>query len=96
MSEQLPLEQDYSPDPNFQQYDNWILTVGELKEQLRCRSDDTLIRISARGKTLFGDRINVTLPIESIGNAGLIDYNGEERNLIYLCGVGYPQKGTKE
>lgn len=83
--EQLNLDSQYDPEPNLKTYSRWILTVGQLREALSTKSDDTLVRISFRGQTPMGSHIDVSMPIQVIGNSSeLVD--GEKMNLIYLSG----------
>lgn len=83
--EQLNFDSQYDPEENFKTYTNWILTVGELQEALSCHSDDTLVKLAFRGETPMGTPINVSMPIQSIGNSS--EYvDGEKKNLIYING----------
>lgn len=61
--------------------------AGDLKQRLAVYSDDTQVRLDFRGKTPFGELIDVSMPIECIGNSCTYD-NGERKNLIYISGNG--------
>lgn len=59
------------------------MTVGQLKERLHIYPDDTQIRTSFRGVTPMGTPIDVSMPIQTIGN-GCEFVDGEQKLLIYL------------
>ncbi|MPM95128.1 hypothetical protein SDC9_142279 [bioreactor metagenome] len=84
---QLSLASEFHAEPNLKTYNGWILTVGDLKRKLAVYSDETQVRLDFRGKTPFGELIDVSMPIECIGNSCTYD-NGERKNLIYISGNG--------
>lgn len=85
MSQQLNFDSHYDPEYNANTYSKWILTVGQLRETLATWSDDTLVKISFRGKTPMGVPIDVSMPIQVIGN-GCEFIDGEKKNLVYISG----------
>lgn len=85
---QSSLNSDYHPEPNFKTYTGWILTVGDLMEKLRIRNPEDRVRLSFRGLTPFGEVIDISLPIECIGNSCEYTETGERVNLIYINGHG--------
>ena len=87
MNEQTSLNSGFHAEPNFKVYNGWILTVGDLKRKLAVYNDDTQVRLDFRGTTPFGERIDISMPIECIGNSCIYE-NGERKNLIYISGNG--------
>ena len=87
MNEQTSLNSGFHAEPDFKVYTGWILTVGELKKKLAVYNDHDQVRLDFRGKTPFGELIDVSMPIECIGNSCTYD-NGERKNLIYISGNG--------
>lgn len=61
---QLSLASEFHAEPNLKTYNGWILTVGDLKRKLAVYSDETQVRLDFRGKTPFGELIDVSMPIE--------------------------------
>ena len=85
--EQLSLNSGFHAEPDFKTYNGWILTVGDLKRKLAVYNDDTQVRLDFRGKTHFGETIDISMPIECIGNSCTY-VDGERKNLIYISGNG--------
>ena len=84
---QMSLASEFHAEPNLKTYNGWILTVGDLKRKLAVYNDNTQVRLDFRGRTPFGELIDVSMPIECIGNSCTYD-NGERKNLIYISGNG--------
>ena len=85
MNEQTSLNSGFHAEPDFKVYNGWILTIGELKKKLAVYNDHDQVRLDFRGKTPFGERIDISMPIECIGRGGGgEDADGKWVNLIYL------------
>lgn len=89
MNEQMSLNSGFHAEPDFKVYNGWILTVGELKKKLAVYNDYDQVRLDFRGKTPFGETIDISMPIECIGHGGgNEDIDGKWVNVIYISGNG--------